>query len=118
MTDAKPKPEIGEQVNYYDPTLATKAGYATGYGGRKAGPYLAFVSNDIGAGLTLVLMLPEYPPFSSFKGLPHKDDAQPNQPYWDWKSGIQKARAVKRLEEAGQPQPAPSRDTTKHPSHA
>ena len=117
MTETKLKPSIGEQVHYFDPTLATKAGYATGYGGRKAGPYLAFVTNDIGSGLTLVLMLPEYPPFSSFKGLPHKDDAQPNQPYWDFKDQLQKARAQKRLDAEQPIEPAPQRDTTRHPSH-
>lgn len=101
MTEMKLKPALGEQVHYFDPSLATKAGFMTGYGGRKTGPYVAIVTNDLGSGLTLALLLPEYQPFSSFKGLPHKDDAQTNQPYWDWKDPLQKGRAQKRADAGG-----------------
>jgi hypothetical protein len=111
-----PKPALGEQVNYYDPKLPTKVGYTSGHGGRRAGPYLAFVTNDIGAGLGLLLALPEYPPFPADK-VRSKEEVgdKPTEPYWDWKDGLQKARAVKRAAEADAPAEAPARDTTKHP---
>lgn len=103
MAEMKLKPTLGEQVDYFDPTLATKTGYMDGYGRRRQGPYLALVTNNIGSGLTLCLMLPEYPPFSTAKGLPHRDEVQtrdgdPIHPYWDWKDNLQKARAQKRAD--------------------
>lgn len=114
------KPQLGEQVHYYDPNLVKKVGYVGGHSGRKTGPYLAFVTNDLGAGLGLLLCMPGYPPFPAEK-VRSKDevaDQSKGEAYWDWRDPMQKARAAKRAAEAPPEPTAPTRDTTKHPSHA
>lgn len=111
------KPGLGEQVHYYDPSLVKKVGYNRGHGGRKDGPYLAWVTNDIGVGISILLAFPDYPPFTIGK-LRGKDEvvAGRDEPYWDWTNPLQKARAQKRSDEKPAEPAAPARDTTKHPS--
>ena len=92
----EPRPEVGEQVRYFEPSLLKKIGYGRGWGGRGIGPYVAIVTNDLGDGLTLFLLLPMTPGHCVEK-IKHKDDAVNDQPYWDWIDPLQKARAVKRL---------------------
>ena len=94
MADAKPR--VGETVDFYDPKLVDRIGFAGGYSGRGIGPYVAIVTNDLGDGLTLFLLLPMTPGHCVEK-IKHKDDAVNDQPYWDWIDPLQKARAVKRL---------------------
>ena len=116
---AEAKPSLGEQIHYYDPSLLKKVGFGRGYDGRKDGPYLAIVTNDIGAGLALLLCLPMTPPFS-VRVLYNKDDTKrrPDDPYWEWTSALQKARAQKRADgKTEEAAPAP-RDHTQHPGNS
>ena len=95
MTENKLKPALGEQVLYFDPSLPKKVGFGRGHDGRGAGPYLAFVTNDIGSGVALLLALPMATPFAV--RAVHKDDAKGDTAYWDWKDPLQEARATKRF---------------------
>jgi hypothetical protein len=100
MTEMKLKPALGEQVQYFEPAILKKVGYTTGHDGRGAGPYLALVTNNRGAGLKVCIFFPDYPPFPSLGHVPHKDDATKDQPYWDWTHPTQQARAQKRANDA------------------
>lgn len=111
----EPHPELGEQVHYYDPELLRRAGFGRGHGtpGMGIGPYLAIVVNPLpSAMLQVQLFLPDTPPHPV--KLRHKDSvASPKDPYWDWASPLQKARAVKR--QPAEPEPAPERNRNRHP---
>ena len=102
MADAKPR--VGETVDFYDPKLVDRIGFAEGYSGRGAGPYAAVVVNDNGPGLDLFVIYPaKQPPFVQEKVIekPEKEPAHAElKPYWDWNSAAQKARAAKRVADA------------------
>lgn len=103
------KPHVGTFVAYYSPQLMQRIGFTEGYGGRYEGPYAALVTNEIGAGCTLLVFLPGVAPVE-LSAVPHKDEAPAfvesdgtNRPapsqkgYWDWQTGTQAARAAKEL---------------------
>jgi len=119
MTERQPRPEVGENIHYFEPTLLKKTGYGRGHDDRGIGPYHATVTNDIGAGLATVVSFPMQPPFA-IRVMYQKDDEKrrPDDPYWDWVSPLQKARAVKRLAETPEPPAAPERNTKVHPGSA
>lgn len=95
MTEHVPgKPHVGQTVYYFSPKLTTISFSPTGYGGRREGPYAAIVTNNLGHGLSLVVLFPGMAPLN-FDAIPHKDDATGDKAYWDWRSPLEAARAAK-----------------------
>jgi hypothetical protein len=103
------KPRIGTFVDYYNPRFQQRIGFTEGYGKRYDGPYAAIVTNNLGDGLSLVVMLPDVTPMQ-LSAVPHKDKAPTfvatdgtNHPgaagngYWDWQNQTSAARAAKEL---------------------
>jgi hypothetical protein len=78
------KATVGRIVHFYDPRITKRIGWNQGYGGRGEGPYAALVTNDIGdTGLTLWVFPPDVAA-QAVKGILHKDEAAPGNPYWVW----------------------------------
>lgn len=94
---AEPKPQLGDQVHIYYPNIHQRVGFTNGHDGRGEGPYLGLVTNERGAGLAVAIFIPPH-------GLPDcrrvmgKGESGPGDPYWDWTSPLDKARAVKRAQ--------------------
>ena len=102
MTDVA-KPGVGETVQFFDPGLTARIGFATGYSGRGVGPYAGLVVNDNGPGLDIIVFYPAKQPafvHEQVRENPHEPVTEANpKPYWDYTSAAQKARAVKALNE-------------------
>lgn len=106
------KPRVGDMVDYFNPRLMQRIGFVEGYGKRFDGPYAAIVTNNIGDGLSLVVLLPGVDPML-LDAVPHKEKAPSftssdgtNHPgtqgngYWDWRNSSQAARAAKETKAA------------------
>lgn len=106
------KPRIGTFVDYFNPRLMQRIGFTEGYAKRYDGPYAAIVNNNLGDGLTLLILLPGVAPME-LAAVPHKDNAPAyvstdgtNHPasngngYWEWQTPIQAARAAKEIKDA------------------
>ena len=98
MTDTPKKPNMGDQVNYYDPKMTGRVGLTTGWRGRGTGPYLAFVTNEKVEGdkLDLAIMMPQSGGGVMFvvdvgEKYETLNDRPADRPYWDWASPLAKA---------------------------
>ena len=115
-TDHVPgKPRVGTFVDYYSPLLMQRIGFIEGYGKRYDGPYAAIVTNNLGDGCALLVLLPGVTPME-LDSVPHKDKAPAfikqdgtnyspsNQNgYWEWQTPIHAARAAKELKPTEEP---------------
>lgn len=91
------KPTVGRIVHYYDPKIVQKIGWPDGYGGRGAGPYAAIVTNDVGSGLSLLILFPQAGPLAQ-DAVPEKPEVDSEKAYWTWPTSIEKARAAREVE--------------------
>lgn len=92
------KPEVGEVVHYFDPKIVQRIGWTEGFGKRGKGPYAAIVSNDLGNGLSLLVLFPGVGGHQT-ENVAGPESDHGDKPYWDFRNASQKARAQKAFNE-------------------